>query len=161
MGTTKPGRVMNTKGSGRKPSEFALVHSSEGDFTKPSKKNNKVRLKAGGHSESNIRILEKYGVKYELTGKYDNGVRIGNVFEHKNKTKTKNSQQSWFPKDWTIKDIKKAGTHVAGLKNNHHTPDGKIMYGQYKGVRVGVIKTHGKIATIFPDVKQPGKLKKL
>ena len=26
----------------------------------------------------------------------------------------------------------------------------------YKGVRVGVIKTNGKIATVFPDINQPG-----
>ena len=34
-------------------------------------------------------------------------------------------------------------------------PDGKRIYGMWKGVRVGVIKTHGQIGTIFPDSKQP------
>ena len=29
--------------------------------------------------------------------------------------------------------------------------DPNIMFDQYKGVRVGVIKTNGKIATAFPD----------
>jgi hypothetical protein len=39
--------------------------------------------------------------------------------------------------------------------NNRHTSDGKIMWGMYKGVRVWVIKTHGKISTVFPDSIQP------
>ena len=50
--------------------------------------------------------------------------------------------------------IKHAGEHVAGLKGNRHTPDGKTMYGVYKGVRVGVKKTNGKISTVFPDSNQ-------
>lgn len=30
-------------------------------------------------------------------------------------------------------------------------PDGVRCYGEYDGVRVGIIKTNGKIGTIFPD----------
>lgn len=37
---------------------------------------------------------------------------------------------------------------------------GVTMWGTYKGVRVGVIKTDGKIATVFPDVDQSSVLKK-
>lgn len=79
MGTTKSGRVMNTKGSGHYPSEYALIHSSEGDFTKPRKykKTDRLRLKSGGHSEANLRLLKKYGIKVEITGSYSNGVRMG------------------------------------------------------------------------------------
>ena len=29
-----------------------------------------------------------------------------------------------------------------------------IDYGTYKGVRIGVIRTNGKIATVFPDSDQ-------
>ena len=65
--------------------------------------------------------------------------------------------QSWFPVNWTPKDIRRAGEHVAGLRKNRHVPDGKISYGMYKGVRVGVIRTNGRIATIFPDSIQPTK----
>lgn len=39
-------------------------------------------------------------------------------------------------------------------------PDGKPIFGVYKGVRVGVIKTNGKPATVFPDVNQSSVLKK-
>ena len=64
-------------------------------------------------------------------------------------------QQSWFPKSWTSKDIKHAGEHVTNLKSYRHVPDGKRIYGMWKGVRVGVIKTNGRIGTIFPDSTQP------
>lgn len=63
--------------------------------------------------------------------------------------------QSWFPKNWTSKDIKHAGEHVANRKSNRHSKDGVAVYGMWKGVRVGVIRTHGQIGTIFPDAKQP------
>ena len=39
-------------------------------------------------------------------------------------------------------------------------PDGKTIYGVYKGVRVGVKRTNGKIATVFPDADQSSVLKK-
>ena len=65
--------------------------------------------------------------------------------------------QSWFPKNWTSKDIKHAGEHDANLKGNRHSKDGVAIFGMWKGVRVGVIRTHGKIGTFFPDAKQPTK----
>lgn len=43
---------------------------------------------------------------------------------------------------------------TSGLKGNRHIPDGKKIFGVYKGVRVGVIRTNGKIATVFPDANQ-------
>ncbi|MCI5729091.1 MAG: EndoU domain-containing protein [Clostridia bacterium] len=79
---------------------------------------------------------------------------------HKNPNKRKSMGQTWFPKSWTTKDIRHAGEHVAGLKGNRHVPDGKAVYGVYKGVRVGVIRTNGKIATVFPDADQSSVLKK-
>lgn len=53
-----------------------------------------------------------------------------------------------------------AGTHVTSLKSNKHIGDGHNMYGMWKGVRVVVKKTNGKISTIFPDKKQPSKKNK-
>ena len=52
------------------------------------------------------------------------------------------------------KDIRRAGKHVASLKTNKHTTNEKAMFGIYKGVKVGVIKTHGRIGTVFPDSNQ-------
>lgn len=104
--------------------------------------------------------LDKYGIKYNITKTYPNGVRIGNVPSHRDKRKAEESGQAWFPKSWTNKDIRRAGEHVAGLKGNRHIPDGKTVFGTYKGVRVGIMRTNGKIATIFPDSDQSKALKK-
>ena len=160
MGTSKNGRYLNTEGSGRSVSDFALVHSDEGKYTKPSRKGDKLRLVSGGHGQTGMEQLDKYGIKYNVEKTYSNGVRVGNIPNHKNPNKRKSMGQTWFPKSWTTKDIRRAGEHVAGLKGNRHVPDGKAVYGVYKGVRVGVIKTNGKIATVFPDADQSSVLKK-
>ena len=160
MGTSKNGRYLNTKGSGRSVSDFALVHSDEGKYTKPSRKGDKLRLVSGGHGQTGMDQLDKYGIKYNVEKTYSNGVRVGNIPNHKNPNKRKSMGQTWFPKSWTTKDIRHAGEHVAGLKGNRHVPDGKAVYGVYKGVRVGVIRTNGKIATVFPDADQSSVLKK-
>lgn len=68
--------------------------------------------------------------------------------------------QSWFPKSWKEKDIRRAGEHVAGLKGNRKIQDGVRVYGVYKGVRVGIIRTNGKIATVFLDSDQSSVLKR-
>lgn len=160
MGTGKSGRYLSTKGSARSVSDFALVHSNEGRYTKPSGNGDKIRLVSGGHGQTNIEQLERYGIEYNIVKTYSNGVRIGNIPNHKDKRKQTGTNQAWFPKDWSTKDIRRAGEHVAGLKRNRKAPDGKIMFGNYKGVRVGVIKTHGIIATVFPDVNQAPALKR-
>lgn len=155
MGTSKSGRYINTNGSGTSVSDFALVHSNEGKYTKPARKNDKLRLVSGGHGQAGLKQLDKYGIEYNIVKQYPNGVRVGNIPNHRVKAKTHDTGQSWFPKSWTVKDIRRAGEHVAGLKANRHAPDGKKLYGFYKGVRVVVIKTNGKIATVFPDNIQP------
>ena len=160
MGTSKNGRYLNTEGSGRSVSDFALVHSDEGKYTKPSRKGDKLRLVSGGHGQTGMEQLDKYGIKYNVEKTYSNGVRVGNIPNHKNPNKRKSMGQTWFPKSWTTKDIRRAGEHVAGLKGNRHVPDGNAVYGVYKGVRVGVIRTNGKIATVFPDADQSSELKK-
>lgn len=37
------------------------------------------------------------------------------------------------------------------MPENRNLPDGIISYGEYAGVRVGIIKTNGVVGTIFPD----------
>lgn len=159
MGTGKPGRYLNTKGSGRTVSDFAVVHSQEGRFVKTlitvnGKKQHRLNLAACGHGKAGMDLLDKYGIEYNIVKTYPNGVRVGNIPGHKKAAKKTGIGQSWFPRDWTDKDIKRAGAHVTGLKGNRRKPDGVIVYGIYKGVRIGVIKTHGKIATVFPDSDQ-------
>lgn len=154
MGTTKTGRVLNTRGAAGIASQFSIVHSNEGAYTKP-QKGNHIRLKSGGHGQAGMNELDKYGIRYKVEKTYPNGVRVGHVLDHTNPAKRKSMSQSWFPRNWTSTDIKHAGEHVANLKGNRHSKDGVAVFGMWKGVRVGVIRTHGKIATIFPDSKQP------
>ena len=45
---------------------------------------------------------------------------------------------------------------MAGLQANRHLKDGQTGFGVYKGVRVGIIRNNGKIATVFPDSEQKG-----
>ena len=161
MGTGKCGRYLNTKGSGRDVSDFALVHSNEGTFTYDNKTGRISKLKSGGHGQAGMDLLDKQGIEYNITKTYPNGVRVGNVPGHKDPLKRSGIGQSWFPRSWSERDIKRAGEHVAGLKSNRHVPNGVIIYGTYKGVRVCVIKTYGKIATIFPDSHQPYRKRKI
>ena len=144
--------MSNTHGSARTVSDFALVYSIEGLFTR---RNGRLRLKSGGHGQKGMLLLDKYGIEYNIVKTYPNGVRVGNVPDHKDGRKRTETGQSWFPASWSPKDIRRAGEHVAGLKGNRHVPDGQISYGMYKGVRVGIIRRHGKIATVFPDTVQP------
>lgn len=160
MGTSKSGRYINTKGTGQTPSDFAVVHSNEGTYKRSNDRNSRLRLASGGHGETGLKQLGKYGIKYNIVKIYPNGVRVGNIPDHKDKRKRTGTNQAWFPKTWTALDIKRAGSHVAGLKHNRHIPDGRPIWGTYKGVRVGVIRTHGKIATIFPDIDQNSVLAK-
>ena len=154
MGTTKSGRVLNTRGAAGSASQFAVVHSNEGAYTKP-QKGQRIRLKSGGHGQTGLKELDKYGIEYHILKTYPNGVRVGNVPRHKDTKKKKGTNQAWFPAHWTTKDIKHAGEDVANLKGNKHVKDGVIVFGNWKGVRVGVIRTHGQIGTIFPDSNQP------
>lgn len=114
MGTSKNGRYLNTKGSGRSVSDFALVHSSEGAFTRSQTRVSgkmviKLRLNNGGHSQKGMELLDKYGIKYNIVKTYPNGVRVGNIPNHMQRNKKSNTGQSWFPKSWTEKDIRRAG----------------------------------------------------
>ena len=160
MGTTKSGRYLSTKGSSTRASKFSIVHSNEGAFTKSQKRINgkvtiELRLTNGGHGQDGMNLLDKYGIAYNITKEWSNGVRVGNVPTHMNrKYKAKQDGQSWFPKSWTAKTIRRAGEKVAEMYKGKHIKDGVRIYGIYKNVRVGVIMTKGKIATIFPDVDQ-------
>jgi len=156
MGTTKTGRILNTQGARGVASQYAVVHSNEGDYTKP-KKGQHIRLKAGGHGQTGMNELDKYGIEYHVVKTYPNGVRVGYIPNHKDRRKQSGTNQAWFPRSWTSKEIKRAGEHVANFKSNksRSVKDGQPIFGMWKGVRVGVIRTKGIIGTIFPDSVQP------
>lgn len=160
MGTGKTGRYLNTNGSARSVSNFALVHSNEGTFTYTPNGHHISKLKSGGHGQAGMNLLARHNIPYHVVKTYQNGVRIGNVPGHKDKNKRTGIGQAWFPKTWTAKDIKHAGEHVAGLKHNRHSSNGQSVFGTYKGVRVGVKRTNGRISTIFPDSNQSSTLKR-
>lgn len=132
-------------------SDIALKHSSVGDFTYNPKTGQVSRMKGGGHGQSNIDFLEENDIEYYIVKEYANGVRVGNVPKHKTPSKRTGTGQAWFPANWSDSKIKEAGNFIANLPQNRKLPDGVIGYGTFEGVRVGIIKTDGKVSTIFPD----------
>ena len=58
-----------------------IAHSNIGEF------NNNNRLTKGGHGQANINELDARGITYNIEVTYDNGVRAGNVPDHKVKSK--------------------------------------------------------------------------
>ncbi|MDU8672387.1 EndoU domain-containing protein [Paenibacillus polymyxa] len=132
-------------------SEKSLDHANMGDFTRNPKTGEISKMSGGGHGQDNIDFLENNGIEYNIEKTYSNGVRVGNVPGHKSKGKRSGIGQAWFPKEWTKADIKNAGEHIANMAEHKETMDGIPIFGEFNGVRVGVIKTNGEIGTIFPD----------
>ena len=159
MGTGDSGRYYTSHGS-KRVHHGALIHSFDGRYSHDQKTGRIINIKSGGHGQSAMEIMDKSGIKYNIVKTYSNGVRVGNIPGIKDKMKKTGTGMAWFPKDWTTKDAVRAGEHVSGLKRNRGVPDGKVIWGTYKGVRVGIIKTNGQIATIFPDSKRQPSLKK-
>ncbi|PWJ14687.1 EndoU domain-containing protein [Ruminococcus flavefaciens] len=149
-------KAAKTQLSYSRVSKQAAEHSSLGEFTYNPKTGAVSRMKGGGHGQANIDFLEKNGFDYNIEKTYSNGVRVGNVPAHKIVAKRTGTNQSWFPETWTEQDIINAGEYVGNLSGNTNVADGVIVYGEYNGVRVGVIRTGGSISTVFPDsVRQP------
>ena len=159
MGTGDSGRYYTSRGSNR-VHHNALIHSFDGRYSHDQKTGKIINIKSGGHGQSAMDIMDRNGIKYNVAKTYPNGVRVGNIPSIKDKLKKTGTGMVWFPKSWSVKDMVRAGEHVSGLKHNRGVADGVTIWGVYKGVRVGVKKTHGQIATIFPSYQQPGKGKK-
>ncbi|RKD30490.1 hypothetical protein BET01_07245 [Lacrimispora algidixylanolytica] len=155
-GTGKAGEVI--EGAGKTVSSISqdtIKHSTIGDFTYNPKTGSVSKVKGGGHGQGNIDFLEKNGISYNIEKTYDNGVRIGNIPDHKNPLKRIGTGQSWFPDNWDATKIKKAGEYVVELHKGKTITNGVPIYGICDGVEVGVIYTNGKPATIFPNAIQP------
>ncbi|MBQ8882211.1 MAG: EndoU domain-containing protein [Clostridia bacterium] len=134
-----------------------MQHSSVGDFTRGNS-SHRPRLSGGGHSENNIRELTKREIDYNINHQYPNGVRVGNIPNHDKKIKRTGNNQSWFPKHWTDNTIKKAGEKALKEEEKHgnKTNNGITFKSKYKKVKLGIIRINGKVATIFPLIKQTG-----
>ncbi|UUD43175.1 EndoU domain-containing protein [Bacillus pumilus] len=106
-----------------------------------------------GHGHSNIKFLQENNIEYNINKVYENGVSVPG---HKVKAKRTGSNQSLFPENWTESDITSAVAKIAESSDFSKMENGVTIFGEYKGVRVGVIKTNGEVGTIFPDAtKQP------
>lgn len=157
MGSGESGIYYTSHGS-RRVHHSALIHSFDGRFTRNPRTGKIQNIRSGGHGQSALDIMYKNGIAYTIVKTYPNGVRVGNIPSIKDRNKRQHSGMAWFPQSWTIRDMVRAGEHVSRLKSNRRSRDGAILWGTYKGVRVGVIKTHGQVATIFPDSRmQPNK----
>ncbi|GGC90479.1 EndoU domain-containing protein [Enterococcus wangshanyuanii] len=136
--------------------EKSLKHADVGDFTVNPATGKVSKMKGGGHGQSNIDFLKENGFEVNVKKTYPNGVRTGNVPHHKTPSKRTGTGQAWFPENWTNRDIERAGQQIANQPNFARATNGEVIFEDYNGVRVGVIKTEGKIGTIFPDgTKQP------
>ena len=156
MGTGESGRYYTSHGS-KRVHHGALIHSFDGRFTRNPRTGKIQNIKSGGHGQSALEIMDKNVIRYNVVKTYPNGVRVGNIQSIKNQLKKHGTGMAWFPKDWTIRDMVRAGEHISGLKHNRGVKDGVTIWGMYKGVKVGVKKTNGQIATIFPANVQPKK----
>jgi len=157
MGSGESRRYYTSHGS-KRVHHGALIHSFDGRFTRNPRTGKIQNIKSGGHGQSALDVMDRNGIKYNIIKTYPNGVRVGNIPSIKDRVKKQGTGMAWFPKNWTTRDMVRAGEHVSGLKRNRGVKDGTIIWGTYKGVRVGVIKTHGQVATVFPDSRtQPTK----
>ena len=138
-------------------SKKAQKHSSKGDFGKG--KNGKLILIGGGHGQENIDFLNKKKIDNNVTLLYNNGVQIGNVSNHRRRKNRECSGQCWFPKEWSKKDIKKAGQYVMGLKKNSERTNQIPHWGTVNKVKVGVYTKNGFVKSIFPCYFQKGGVK--
>src|SRR5574344_688745 len=135
-------------GSKEEIDDDRIRHASLGDYTETN------RLKSGGHGQEAIDYMNTNNIEYNVVKTYKNGVRVGNVANHKEKQKKTGTGQSWFPKSWNRSKIKRAGQVVA---RGTVKEDGKISTGHYERVNIGIQRTNGKIGTIFPMNDQKNK----
>lgn len=151
--------------------QSTIEHASFGEYSNPKNpkkvKPKEIRLTKGGHGQKAIDELERLNIDYNIVKEYTNGVRIGNVPNHRDKLKREGTKQAWFPKHWTDGDITKAAEYVANLSNGaeymitkNYDIEGNLIsifkYANYDDVTVGVCFDAKKrrITTIFPDETQ-------
>ncbi len=142
-------------------SKKAQHHSSRGTFTYSRDGARAYKMLGGGHGQENITHLVARKIPYNIVFEYENGVRRGNVSIHRRKNHRTGDMQCWFPASWSRNDIADAGRHVMSLKRNQKRKNGKIYWGMYKRVSVGVYTDKGFISTIFPNYEQRGGLSRV
>ena len=120
MGTGDSGNYY-TSGGSESVHHQALIHSIDGEYTHDPKTGRPQRLKAGGHGQANIEVMEKNGIEYNVVKTYENGVRVGNVPNHKHKRKQAGTTQAWFPRVVDSAGYRESGRarRVAQVESGH------------------------------------------
>lgn len=154
MGTTRSGRYLSTKGGRNHVSDYALVHSMEGDYDNDRITGIADRLSAGGHGAESIGIMKRAGLRFEITRRFDNGVLLGSITDSHKSHDRVTEGHAWFPLSWTPNMVRKAGDYVASMHPN--SDDGEIVTAMWHGVVVGIIRRDGRIDTVCPSYNQPG-----
>ncbi|HBF68518.1 MAG TPA: hypothetical protein DDW20_04260 [Firmicutes bacterium] len=127
-----------------------LDHSNVGEFTKSNRPN------GGGHGQDNIDYMNKNNIPYEINKEYDNGVRVGNLLTSTNKKNRSGNNHTWFPKNWTLRDICDAANYIASTYKGIPSPR-TLHTGIYRGIRVTIIFGKNRnISTVFPNKDQEG-----
>lgn len=73
------------------------------------------------------KFVKKTKMKYEITIEYNNGVRVGNIPESKQRTARSGNNHTWFPKSWTSQDIEDAANYVASTYKKMPLPRAHIQ----------------------------------
>lgn len=97
MGSGQSGLYYTSHGS-HKIHHQAIIHSLEGNYTVEPRSKKISKMINGGHGQQAIDFMLRNGLKFEINKTYPNGVRIGNVFDHKKEPKRRDNNQAWFPK---------------------------------------------------------------
>lgn len=144
------GNVTQSRENVTTVSQHVLDHSNRGEF------NTQNRHKSGGHGQQNIDYMDKNGIEYEINMEYNNGVRVGNILNSKQKFSRQGNNHTWFPKEWTEADIISAGEYVSNAFTG--TKANKVTHSEIvNGVKVTVMfNSKGEIVSIYPYKNQPG-----
>lgn len=149
-----------------------ITHSMLGKFTEPGspkvsfEPNN---MTGGGHGQINREYLTELGFAHKVEHTFGNGVETGWIAKHKDAIKNGKASsigQSWFPKSITEADVLQmknqalaSGGHLVDPATGAFTTsktwasvaEGEHIFFDYKGIRVGIIKTNGNPGTAYPD----------
>ena len=121
----------------------AVRHAVLGDF------NTKGRMTGGGHGQDNIDHLIQNNMPLNVEHEFSNGVRVGNIPNHKNKAKRTGDGQAWFPESWNPAEIAEAGEVIFKKQANGGVGP---FFDTHNGVNIGIFvdPNTSKVSTIFP-----------
>jgi hypothetical protein len=130
----------------------AMNHTIIGEYKRASKDRPGGRLDSGGHTDAAMDEMKRRGIALNVTRTATNGVRFGNVPDHKESFKRSGEKQTWFPSSWTEHEIKSAGIYVA---NKGSAIDNIRREATHRDIAVRVmLDGNGGVVSIFPSYDQ-------